>query len=50
MRNVDIDYDSEFIKKMVPKLDWKALVFAAQCVSIHEAALYQVRYSTDFKG
>ncbi len=50
MRNVDIDYDREFITKMVPKLDWKALVFAAQCVSIHEVTLNKVWYSTDFKG
>ncbi|XP_045108021.1 multifunctional methyltransferase subunit TRM112-like protein [Portunus trituberculatus] len=36
MRNVDIDYDRDFITRMIPKLDWKALVFAAQCVGHKE--------------
>ncbi|XP_050730121.1 multifunctional methyltransferase subunit TRM112-like protein isoform X1 [Eriocheir sinensis] len=36
MRTVDIDYDREFITRMMPKLDWKALVFAAQCVGHKE--------------
>ncbi|KAG0722360.1 Multifunctional methyltransferase subunit TRM112-like protein [Chionoecetes opilio] len=37
MKNVDTDYDRDFITRMIPKLDWKALVFAAHCVSIKPA-------------
>lgn len=33
VKNVDIDFDQDFISRMVPKLDWNALIFAAQCVS-----------------
>merc|ERR1711915_521599 len=36
VKTVDIDFDQEFISRMVPKLDWKALVFAAQCVGHQE--------------
>ncbi|XP_076044941.1 multifunctional methyltransferase subunit TRM112-like protein [Oratosquilla oratoria] len=32
VRTVDIDYNQEFIVRMVPKLDWDALVFAAKSV------------------
>ncbi|XP_071550102.1 multifunctional methyltransferase subunit TRM112-like protein [Panulirus ornatus] len=36
VRNVDIDFDRDFISRMVPKLDWNALLFAAQCVGHQE--------------
>ncbi|XP_068227472.1 multifunctional methyltransferase subunit TRM112-like protein [Palaemon carinicauda] len=36
VRNVDIDFDREFISRMIPKLDWNALKFAAQCVGHQE--------------
>lgn len=36
VRNVDIDFDREFISRTIPKLDWNALIFAAQCVGHQE--------------
>ncbi|CAL4109593.1 unnamed protein product, partial [Meganyctiphanes norvegica] len=36
VKTVDIDFDQEFISRMIHKLDWKALIFAAQCVGHQE--------------
>ncbi|KAF2365855.1 hypothetical protein FHG87_003388 [Trinorchestia longiramus] len=32
VRTRDVDFNPEFLQRMIPKLDWPALRFAAQCV------------------
>ncbi|KAA0185359.1 hypothetical protein HAZT_HAZT006005 [Hyalella azteca] len=32
----DVDFNPEFIQRMIPKLDWSALKFAAKCVGHEE--------------
>jgi len=36
VRNVEVDFDQEFICRTIPKLDWGAVVFGAQCVGHKE--------------